>query len=129
MGALETGVARDLLGPWQRRDGSPDVAADHPPIEHAGVVISDHQRLLVIGEIDADDGGIDRHQFPQRRQTRVPTLHSNGHELRATSHDDLPIRESNTRETTMNRPSTRTQPLPTGSYLGAASRNGLWCTS
>jgi hypothetical protein len=112
---FEAGVARHPLRPRQGRDHLPDAAADHPPIEHAGVVVADHHRLLVIGEVDADDRGIQRHQLPQRRQARIPTLHTDRHELRPTSHDDLPIRES-TRETTMNRPSTRTQPLPTGSY-------------
>ena len=65
---------------------------------------------------------VQRHLLPQRRQARVPTLHTDRHELRPTSHDDLPVRESCTRETTMNRPSTRTQPLPTGSHQGLGHR-------
>ena len=73
----------------------------------------------------------DPYRLTQRRQASVPTPHTDRHELRATSHDDPPIRESSTRQTPMNRPSTRPQALPTGSHsswcMHGCRSAGRWC--
>ena len=78
--ALEARFARHSCGLRQRLDGVPDVAASHLAIEDASLVIGDHQRVLVIAEIDADDRGIERNQGTPRRQVRMTPLHTDRHE-------------------------------------------------
>ena len=70
----ESVLVRDAAGPVQYRAQIPGLNTHRLAGQHPRVVVTDHHRLLLIGQIDPQDRIVDRHQPAQLGQLGVTAL-------------------------------------------------------